>query len=92
MKNTLAKDMSPKPSPKVKAKVNPYMTFRRAVDSDKYDVVREVLAKSSEGILQHYTFAGSSSSASVSTAEAEKEASSVAMEATTEPKCIDTSD
>jgi len=79
---------------KVKAKVNPYMTFRRAVDCDKYDVVREVLAKSSEDILQHYTFAASttSSSVSVSALEAEKEASSVAMEATTEPKCVDKSD
>jgi hypothetical protein len=75
---------------KVKAKVNPYMTFRRAMESDKYDVVREVLAKSTEGVLQHYTFVASTSS--VSLPEAGKEASSVDMEATTEPKSADKSD
>jgi len=70
--------------------VNPYMTFRRAMDNDKYDIVREVLAQSSEGLLQHYKFASPDSSAS--TLEADEMASSVAMEATAEPTGTDKTD
>jgi hypothetical protein len=40
----------------VKAKVTPYDTFRRAVDHKDYDLVREVLSKSSESLLEHYHF------------------------------------
>ena len=70
--------------------VNPYMTFRRAMDNDKYDIVREVLAQSSEGLLQHYKFASPGSSAS--TLEADEMVSSVAVEATTEPTGTDKTD
>lgn len=36
-------------------KVNPYVTFRKAMDDERYDNVREVLEKSKEGYLAQYS-------------------------------------
>mmetsp|Transcript_3805 Transcript_3805/g.4179 ORF Transcript_3805/g.4179 Transcript_3805/m.4179 type:complete len:615 (-) Transcript_3805:133-1977(-) len=38
-----------------KAKVNPYVTFRKAMDDERYGHVREVLEKSQEGYLAQYS-------------------------------------
>ncbi len=38
-----------------KAKVNPYVTFRKAMDDERYNNVREVLEKSQEGYLAQYS-------------------------------------
>jgi len=38
-----------------KAKVNPYVTFRKAMDDERYNHVREVLEKSQEGYLAQYS-------------------------------------
>eukprot|EP01040_Poterioochromonas_malhamensis_P007728 gene7728-8346_t len=38
-----------------KAKVNPYLTFRKAMDDERYNNVREVLEKSQEGYLAQYS-------------------------------------
>jgi len=39
-----------------KARVDPYVTFRRMVDDERYDAVRAVLDKSDEGLLVRYHF------------------------------------
>eukprot|EP01040_Poterioochromonas_malhamensis_P008023 gene8023-8672_t len=36
-------------------KVNPYVTFRKAMDDERYNNVREVLEKSKEGYLAQYS-------------------------------------
>jgi len=39
-----------------KAKVDPYITFRKVVDDETYYPVRELLSGSNEGVLAHYSF------------------------------------
>jgi hypothetical protein len=41
-------------------KVNPYQTFRAAMDKEVYDPVREALSKSREGVLKDYHFTSKS--------------------------------
>ena len=44
---------------RVKKKVTPYDTYRKAIDCDVFDRVRVKLAASTEGVLAHYSFASS---------------------------------
>ena len=44
---------------RVKKKVTPYDTYRKAIDCDVFDRVRVKLAASTEGVLAHYSFAPS---------------------------------
>jgi len=43
---------------KVKKKITPYDTFRKAVEDKCFDRIRAVLTKSNEGIFAHYTWMG----------------------------------